>query len=217
MHMFWAIRRRFWRFALLAKPSDDNLVAWHVGVLGRRFDARVVGVLRLAVPLTDAGKRRRAVRLEQRGKHRSVGMSGSERLDPKCGPFANLWLTYSSGLDALAKGYEPVVLGLGRCQAELMTLALRRTQAWLDRPMRLSRCRTPQDAVGEHLSFWQTAGAQYAESSQRVLAAVLSTTGAPLAAAGSTGADREARDYIAVAGRNEKAAALPPIKDRRAA
>ncbi|HEU0160643.1 MAG TPA: hypothetical protein VFR00_15075 [Hyphomicrobiaceae bacterium] len=143
-------------------------------------------------------------------------MSGSERLDPKCGPFANLWLTYSSGLDALAKGYEPVVLGLGRCQAELMTLALRRTQAWLDRPVRLSGCRTPQDAISEHLSFWQTAGAQYAESSQRVLAAVLSTSGAPLAAAGSTGADREARDYIAVAGRKE-AAALPPIKDRRAA
>ena len=143
-------------------------------------------------------------------------MSGSERLDPNCGPFANLWLTYSSGLDALAKGYEPVVLGVGRCQAELMTLAVRRTQAWLDRPMRLSRCRTPQDAIGEHLSFWRTAGAQYAESSQRVLAAVLSSTGAPLAPTGSSSADRGARDYIAVTGRKE-AAAVPPIKDRRAA
>ena len=46
------------------------------------------------------------------------------------GPFANLWLTYSNALDGLAKGCEPAALGLGRYNLELMTLALRRTQAW---------------------------------------------------------------------------------------
>jgi hypothetical protein len=141
-------------------------------------------------------------------------MSGSERLDPQCGPFANLWLTYSNGLDAMARSYEPVALGLGRCQLELMTLALRRTQAWLERPTRLTRCRTPQGAIAEHVSFWQTAGAQYAESTQRVLAALVSAS--PLAAGRSTGADREMRDYIAV-GVKEPAAGPPPVKDRRAA
>src|SRR5262245_62300915 len=82
---------------------------------------------------------------------RSVGMSGSERLDSKCGPFANVWLTYSNALDAMAKSYEPVALGVGRYQLELMTLALRRTQAWLARPTELTRCRTPQDAIAEQL------------------------------------------------------------------
>src|SRR5262245_18183749 len=143
-------------------------------------------------------------------------MSGSERLDPKCGPFANVWLTYSNGLDAMAKGYEPVALGLGRCQLELMTFALRRMQAWLERPKEITRCRTPQDVITEQLNFWQTASAQYAESSQHVLAAVLSTTVAPLAAAGSTGANRERRDYIAVAEAKEPAG-VPPLKARRAA
>ena len=142
-------------------------------------------------------------------------MSGSERLDPKLGPFANLWLTYSNGLDAMAKSYEPVVLGLGRCQLELMTLALRRTQAWLERPTRLTRCRTPQDAIAEHVGFWQTAGAHYTEGAQRVLAALVSTTANPLVAGWSTGADRDTRDYIAV--ELKEPAAVPPIKDRRAA
>src|SRR5262245_9056127 len=143
-------------------------------------------------------------------------MSGSERLDPKCGPFANLWLTYSNGLDAMAKSYEPVVLGLGRCQLELMTLGLRRTQAWLERPTRLTRCRTPQDAIAEHVSFWQTAGAQYAESAQRVVAALASTATSPLAVGRNRGPDRETRDHIAV-GEVRETAAMPPAKDRRAA
>jgi hypothetical protein len=143
-------------------------------------------------------------------------MSGSEHLEPKCGPFANLCLTYCNGLDTLAKGYEPVALGLGRCQLEAMTLALRRTQAWLERPTRLKGCRTPQDAIAEHVSFWQTAGAHYAESSQRVLAALINATTSPLAARRSTGADRVVRDYIAVSEIKETAA-VPSVKDRRAA
>jgi len=142
-------------------------------------------------------------------------MSGSERLDPTCGPFANLWLTYSNAVDAMAKGYEPVALGLGRCQLELMTLGLRRMQAWLNRPTQVTRCRTPQAAIAEQLSFWQTANTQYAESSQRLLAALLSTAATP-PATGSTAQARERRDYVAVAEVKE-AAGLSPLKDRRAA
>jgi hypothetical protein len=141
-------------------------------------------------------------------------MSGSERVDPKCGPFANLWLTYSNALDGLAKGCEPTVLGLSRYNLELMTLGLRRTQAWLERPARLAGARTPQDVMSEHVRFWQTAGAHYAESSQRLLAALFATTAPP--AGMRDGDGKAARDYIAVSEVKE-APPAQPLKDRRAA
>jgi hypothetical protein len=141
-------------------------------------------------------------------------MSGSERLDPKCGPFANLWLTYSATLDGLAKGCEPAALGLSRYNLELMTLALRRTQAWLERPAHLAGARTPQDVMNEHVRFWQTAGTHYAESSQRLLSALFAAA-AP--AAGARDGDGKAvRDYIAVS-EVKAAPAARPVKDRRAA
>jgi hypothetical protein len=141
-------------------------------------------------------------------------MSGSERIDPKCGPFANLWLAYSNSLDGLAKGCEPAALGLGRYNLELMTLALRRTQAWLERPVRLVAARTPQDVLYEHVRFWQTAGAHYAESSQRLLSALFAAATPPMGARDGEGT--AARDYIAVAEVKEAPAART-VKDRRAA
>ena len=141
-------------------------------------------------------------------------MSGSERLDPKCGPFGNLWQTYSNSLDGLAKGWEPATVALGRFNLELMTLSLRRAQAWLEVPARLGRCRTPADLAQAQVHFWQTAGAQYAEGSQRLLATLMS---AGLASQAALGRDARApRDYIAVADENEALAAAP-AKDRRAA
>jgi len=140
-------------------------------------------------------------------------MRGSERVDPKCGPFANLWLTYSNTLDGLAKGCEPAALGLSRYNLELMTLALRRTQAWLEQPARLVGARTPQDMMNEHVRFWQTAGAHYAESSQRLLSALFAAA-APAGARDGEG--KAARDYMAIAATKEAPAARP-LKDRRAA
>src|SRR5262245_41413553 len=81
----------------------------------------------------------------------AVGWAGVERLDPQCGPFGTLWQAYSSGLDALAKSSEPAAVGISRWQLELMALTLRRTQAWLETPARLGRCRTAQDLLGEQL------------------------------------------------------------------
>ena len=141
-------------------------------------------------------------------------MSGSERLDPKCGPFANLWLTYSNTLDGLAKGCEPAALGLSRYNLELMTLALRRTQAWLEQPARLAGARTPQDVMNEHVRFWQIAGAHYAESSQRLLSALFAAAAPPAGAREGDGT--AARDYIAVSEVKEAPAARP-VRDRRAA
>jgi hypothetical protein len=141
-------------------------------------------------------------------------MTGSDRLDPKCGPFANLWLTYSATLDGLAKGCEPAALGLSRYNLELMTLALRRTQAWLERPVRLAGARTPHDVMNEHVRFWQTAGAHYAESSQRLLSALFAAATPPAGARDGDG--KAARDYIAVS-EVKAAPAARPVKDRRAA
>ena len=143
-------------------------------------------------------------------------MSGSERIDARGGPFGNLWQAYAEQLDALAKGCEPAALGFGRCNLELMTLAVRRTQAWLEQPARLGACRTPQDLMSEQVRFWQTAGAHYAESGQRWLAALMSTAQNPMAKPAGDGQPREARDYIAVAEVKATPAARPS-KDRRAA
>ena len=141
-------------------------------------------------------------------------MSGSERLDPNCGPFANLWLTYSNTLDGLAKGCEPAVLGLSRYNLELTTLALRRMQAWFERPARLAGARTPHDVMNEHVRFWQIAGAHYAESSQRLLSALFAAAAPPAAARDGVGT--AARDFIAVS-EVQEAPAARPMKDRRAA
>ena len=56
-------------------------------------------------------------------------MSGSERSDPKAGPFVNLSQTYCNGLDVLAKGYEPALKGVGRWNLEVMGFMTRRTRA----------------------------------------------------------------------------------------
>jgi hypothetical protein len=141
-------------------------------------------------------------------------MSGSERVDPNCGPFANLWLTYSNALDGLAKSCEPAALGLSRYNLELMTLALRRTQAWLGRPTSLAGAQTPQDVMDEHMRFWQTAGAHYAESSQRLLSALFAAATPPRGV--HPGEGKAARDFIAVTELKETPA-THPAKDRRAA
>src|SRR5262249_13640431 len=69
------------------------------------------------------------------GDYRSVGM-----LDPKCGPFGNLWQATASALDALAKGTEPTAVAVSRWHLELTALALRRARAWLEIPTRLRQC-----------------------------------------------------------------------------
>jgi hypothetical protein len=99
-------------------------------------------------------------------------MRGSERPDPLCGPLENMSQAYFAGIDRMAKAYEPVVNGLSRYNLEITGLAARRARAWFEIPTNLSRCKTPQDLVGEQARFWQTAMLQYAESWQRLTAAV---------------------------------------------
>ena len=98
-------------------------------------------------------------------------MSGNERLDSKAGPLGNLSQAYFGGLDNMVKGCEPALKGAGRWNLELVGLMTRRSQAWLEIPARLSRCKTPADVYNEQIRFWQTATADYTDGWHRLAAA----------------------------------------------
>ena len=98
-------------------------------------------------------------------------MSGSERLDSKAGPLGNLSQTYFGSLDMMVKGCEPALKGVGHWNLELIGLTTRRSQAWLEIPARLGQCKTPVDVYNEQMRFWQTAAADYADGSRRLVAA----------------------------------------------
>ena len=146
-------------------------------------------------------------------------MSGSERLDSKVGPLANLSQAYFGGLDAMMKGYEPALKGAGRWNLELIGLMTRRTQAWLEIPARLRRCKTPTDVMNEQMRFWQTATSQYADGSHRLAAAFGACAVMPHfngAWGGKTVA--QSRDYITFPEPKESAASPAPKRgDRKAA
>jgi hypothetical protein len=131
-------------------------------------------------------------------------MTGTERLDSKAGPLGNL---YFGGLDWMARGCEPALKGVGRWNLELVGLATRRSQAWLDVPSRLMQCKTPIDLVNEQIRFWQAAVSDYTEGSRRLSAA----WGACAAMPKLNGT--QPRDYMTFAEPNEAAKRA----DRRAA
>jgi hypothetical protein len=135
------------------------------------------------------------------GLERVRGMSGNERLDSKAGPLGNLSQAYFGGIDNMVKGCEPALKGVGRWNLELFGLMTRRSQAWLEMPARLGRCKTPVDAYGEQMRFWQTAAADYADGWQRLAAA----WGACAAMPKLNGS--QPRDYMAVAEPKDAAAA----------
>ena len=137
-------------------------------------------------------------------------MSGNERLDSKAGPLGNLSQNYFGGLDAMVKGCEPALKGVGRWNLELIGLATRRSQAWLEIPARLGQCKTPVDVFNEQMRFWQAAVADYADGSGRLAAA----WGACAVLPKLNGA--QPRDYIAFTEPQEPAAA-PKRSDRKAA
>jgi len=77
MHMFWAFWLRFWRFALLAGPSNDSVMRWPVGLLRPRFFAAgVTGVVRPAPRSWRARPRRRGPWPDDRQRAESIGVWG---------------------------------------------------------------------------------------------------------------------------------------------
>lgn len=138
-------------------------------------------------------------------------MAGNERLDSKGGPLGNLSQSYFGGLDMMVKGYEPALKGVGRLNLELIGLMARRSQAWLEIPSCLGRCKTPVDLYNEQMRFWQTAAADYADGTRRLAAA----WGACAAMPKLNGS--QPRDYITFAEPKESAPAPKQQGDRKAA
>src|SRR5258706_8834684 len=87
--------------------------------------------------------------VQQHRVKRVSGMSGNDRFDPKAGPLGNLSQACFGGLDMMVKGYEPALKGVGRWNLELVGLMTRRSQAWLEVPVRLGACKTPVDVFNE--------------------------------------------------------------------
>ena len=146
-------------------------------------------------------------------------MSGSERLDSKSGPLGNLSQAYFGTLNSVAKGYEPVLKGVGRWNVELMGLMTKRSREWLELPTRLTRCKSPVDLVSEQMRFWQTAASQYADASHRLAAAFGACAVMPYLN-GAWGGEtvQRSRDYITFPEPKESAAEAEPARsDRRAA
>ncbi|NJR42357.1 MAG: phasin family protein, partial [Akkermansiaceae bacterium] len=97
-------------------------------------------------------------------------MPSRERFESSgVGPCQNMVQAYFGGLDAAAQGFEPVMKGMARMQLEMIGLASRRAQAYLEVSSRLAVVRTPQDLFSEQMRFWQTAFQQYSDSSRRVM------------------------------------------------
>lgn len=112
------------------------------------------------------------------------------------GPYQHMMQSYFGGLDNAAQGYEPAMKGMARAQLEMMSLASRRAQAYLEIPSRLAACRTPQDLLSEQMRFWQTAFQHYSEGSRRVMTAMTSMAQPPNFADAQS--KPRARDYLSV-------------------
>ena len=92
---------------------------------------------------------------------------------------------------------------VARAQLEVMGLAVRRAQAYMQVPTQLARCRTPRDVADEQMAFWRTAMEQYIGSSHRLMEAWTGMVPAMCALGGNgraaPGEQRE-RDYISFSG-----------------
>lgn len=103
---------------------------------------------------------------------------------------------------------EPAVKAMAQSSAELMGLASRRAQAYIELPARFGACRSPQDLLAEQTRFAQTAWTHYVECCTSMMSAYQalapqsagmaqvwqSALRLPGAAAGEAGRDR---DYLA--------------------
>lgn len=101
-----------------------------------------------------------------------------------------LWATFGN----CARAAEPVARSSACAQLEVTSLIGNRARAWAAIPDTLSRCRTPLDLYQAQFAFWQEAGRDYAETTQRLM---LAWRGALPAGFGNAGADGVMpRDYI---------------------
>lgn len=114
--------------------------------------------------------------------------------DPSGGPVQSM-LNFYGGLAAAGQNFEPWLRASAKGNLEVLTLMNRRAQAYMELPLRLSQCRSPQDLAAEQMRFWQTMAREYAESSQRIFGTWFEVAEQARRRAADAAAERE-RDYI---------------------
>ena len=112
------------------------------------------------------------------------------------GPCQHLMQSYAGGFDKASQCWDPVVKSLAQANLEVIGFWNRRAQAYLDIPVRLQQCRSPQDLVAEQMRFWQTAFTQYQDSSRKVIK--LYAAAVPELPFAEPQRSKPARDYISV-------------------
>lgn len=66
---------------------------------------------------------------------------------------------------------EPSIKAMAYSGAELLSLASRRAQAYMELPARIGACRSPQELMAEQARFAQMAWAHYSECCTRMMTA----------------------------------------------
>ncbi len=84
-------------------------------------------------------------------------------------PFEAWTQMWFGAFGSAQKNVEPASKGLATAQSELMGLASRRTQAWLDLPKQFANCKAPQDFAQANIQFWQSAASDWTAASQRMM------------------------------------------------
>ncbi|MCL4767340.1 MAG: hypothetical protein KJZ80_14005 [Hyphomicrobiaceae bacterium] len=115
--------------------------------------------------------------------------------DPSGGPVQKMLHDVCGGFAAAGQSFEPWLRASARGNLEVMTLMSRRAQAYMELPLRLSQCRSPQDVAAEQMRFWETMTRQYSESSQRVFGTWFELAQQSRQRADGNASARE-RDYI---------------------
>lgn len=79
---------------------------------------------------------------------------------------------FLASTEQATKSMGPMVSSVARANMELVSLAGKRAQAYLDLPNVIAQCRGPQDLFAAQARFWQTAFEDYTSCNRRVVAAL---------------------------------------------
>ena len=137
-----------------------------------------------------------------------MGVGHQSDFDPNAfGPFGYLVQPYVAAFENLGllsndpQRFNAPLKVAARCQLEVLGLANRRSQAYLQIPARLAQCRSPRELLDEQMAFWRTAAEQYGETYRKIFDA---WAGADAFAYSSGRSSTAERDYINFNGTGRK-------------
>lgn len=80
--------------------------------------------------------------------------------------WSQMWL---GSLGTAQKAMEPMTKSAAAAQKEMLSLASRRAQAWLELPNQMAQCKSPEDYAHASSKFWQTAAADWNDATRRMM------------------------------------------------